>query len=693
MTRSIWAALALLILLAGSLFAAPAGAREAPRAEGGVLDLRDWDFQRDGPVRLSGEWQLWWDLLADRTEIAAGGLPDPVLAPVPAMWPQVQAGGRPLPAEGVATYRLRILLPPDAPPLALRNFLRFMAWDVAVDGRRTLWSGVVSRDEGGMSTAGHRQLAAVHAMGGEMEIVARTSAFGGYGGMTQPLELGPAESMFDAWQTELALRAGFVSLCVGLGLLYLAVYLPNRSDRASLAFSLMSLAIAAAELTYNNPLSVVLAGAVPAQLLSALSNVAFPAVWIACLLCARSLFPGMLPARWCVPTVLMALIVPFATFGAFGLPRPAQLGITYLGLATMVATLAFISGRAIDRGLPLAVPFGLSWTVLAATNLALAAGFGFSGILEAGYCLMLMMQAFVLTTRFRVALAAATGANRRLEAEVQERTRHLSEALSELRAAQSQLVRAEKLAGLNQLVAGVAHEINTPVGVALTAATHLTDRVEQVARAFDEGRITRSVFREFVADARDAGAMLTANITRTAKLVQSFKQVAADQEGEDRRRRFDLTGYASEVAMSLAGEVHAAGHELELTVEPGLDADSYPGALSRVMAQLVANSVTHAFRQDRRGRILIAIRADGDDGIELVYEDDGAGIDETVQGRLFEPFVTTARGRGATGLGLHIVYNLVASRLGGTIDIANRPGGGTRVTISFPREAPALAAV
>ncbi|HYC05581.1 MAG TPA: HAMP domain-containing sensor histidine kinase [Azospirillaceae bacterium] len=675
--------LALLLLIVP---AAPAFAREAPRAQGGVLDLRDWDFARDGPVRLSGEWDFWWGVLADEAAMAGGQLPAPRPTRVPALWPQIQVDGRPLPAEGVGTYRLRVLLPAGTPPLALRNYLRFMAWDVTVDGRRVLWSGTVAADEAAMSTAGHQQLAAIHSTGGELLIVARTAAFGGYGGMAQPLELGPTGGMFEAWQTELALRAGFVSLCVGLALLYLAVHVANRSDRAALAFGLMSLAIAAAELTYNNPLSVVMAGAVPAQLLSALSNVAFPAVWIACLLCGRWLFPGMLPLRWCVPPAMMALLVPAITFGPLGLPRGAQLGVTYLGLAVMVLSMGVISGRAISRKLPLAVPFALSWIVLAASNLALAAGVGFPGVLEAGYCVMLLLQAFVLTSRFRVALTAANGLNRRLEAQVEERTRHLSLAMAELRDAQAQLVRSEKLAGLNRLVAGVAHEINTPMGVALTTATHLSHRVGELSRAFDAGRVTKSAFQEFVEDAREASAMLTASIGRTARLVQSFKQVAADPEG-DARAPVRLDEALPELAAGLEAEAHAAGHRLTIEVEPGLTARTYPGALGRVVGELVGNAVHHAFAPGTHGQLWVRARAGAPGEVVLTVEDDGEGVAGAVRDRLFEPFVTTARSRGATGLGLHVVYNLVTGRLGGRVALEDRAEGGTRIVVTIPRDA------
>ncbi|CAN7520264.1 HAMP domain-containing sensor histidine kinase [Bradyrhizobium sp. LjRoot220] len=275
--------------------------------------------------------------------------------------------------------------------------------------------------------------------------------------------------------------------------------------------------------------------------------------------------------------------------------------------------------------------------------------------------------------------------NTRLFTEVQERTRQLSQSLEDLRAAQGSLVQTEKLAALGRLVAGVAHEINTPVGTSLTVASALIDKTKRFEADVAKGNVRRSTLTEFIAASREAASQIMFNLGNAVELIQSFKQVAADRNVSD-RRRFDL----GEVTEQVVSGLRFGLRNLTVTVEceSNLAMNSYPGPYGQVLTNLVLNSVAHAFPDGGRGSVHIAARASGKGNVELLFSDDGCGMSPEVKRHVFDPFFTTRRDQGNTGLGLHIVHNIVTSRLGGRIHLETKPGAGTKIQIIMPREAP-----
>ncbi|MFC5353623.1 trifunctional serine/threonine-protein kinase/ATP-binding protein/sensor histidine kinase [Azospirillum himalayense] len=277
--------------------------------------------------------------------------------------------------------------------------------------------------------------------------------------------------------------------------------------------------------------------------------------------------------------------------------------------------------------------------------------------------------------------------DRSRENELRDAHEQLHATHAQLKAAQQQLVQAEKMASLGQLVAGVAHEINTPIGIVMTSASYLGEKISALETLSDTGKMRRADFQDFMQAARDAATLMISNATRAADLVQSFKQVASDQTRSD-RRRFDLHGYLEEVLVSLRPTWHRPGHEVRLECPKGIELDSYPGVIAQIVTNLITNSVNHAYREGEKGRIAITAQTLENDGVRLVYQDDGCGIPVENHIKVFEPFFTTRRGTGSTGLGLHIVFNLVTSQLGGTIQLDSRPGEGTRFTVEFPCRAP-----
>jgi PAS domain S-box-containing protein len=266
---------------------------------------------------------------------------------------------------------------------------------------------------------------------------------------------------------------------------------------------------------------------------------------------------------------------------------------------------------------------------------------------------------------------------RSLEAQVLETRR----TVDELRMAQSQLVQSEKMASLGSLVAGVAHEINTPVGVGVTAASHLQDEVRALRRAVADGALTRSAFDAHLQALEQTSEILLLNLQRAAELIRSFKQVASDQS-TDSRRRVNLRAYIEEVLRSLAPRLKGTPHAVALECPPDIEIETVPGALSQIIANLFLNALMHAFTPNTPGHMRIGVlQVEG--CTEITFSDDGRGIPAEHLPRVFDPFFTTRRGQGGTGLGLHIVYNLVRQTLGGSVSVASEPGHGTTFTLTF----------
>jgi len=258
----------------------------------------------------------------------------------------------------------------------------------------------------------------------------------------------------------------------------------------------------------------------------------------------------------------------------------------------------------------------------------------------------------------------------------------LQSTLEQLQNTQDDLVQAEKMASLGGLVAGVAHEINTPIGVGVTAVSHLKERSDHVAKLFAEGGLRKSDFAEFVEAATSSSNIIQSNLNRASDLIKSFKQVAVDQTS-DEKRQINLLGYVDEVLESLKPNLQRAKHVITVEGDRNVLIDTHPGALSQIITNLVMNSVIHAFDGDDVGHIQITAEK-SEKSISLLYSDDGKGMDEGVCSKIFEPFFTTKRGSGGSGLGMHILYNQVTQTLGGTIDLHSTPGRGSAFEITIP---------
>jgi signal transduction histidine kinase len=256
--------------------------------------------------------------------------------------------------------------------------------------------------------------------------------------------------------------------------------------------------------------------------------------------------------------------------------------------------------------------------------------------------------------------------------------------LQQLKAAQDGLVQAEKMAALGSLVAGIAHEINTPVGTALTSASYLAERTAAYIGVFEAGNLKKSDLERYFGLARETSQLMLANVQRAAQLVQSFKQISVDQTSAE-RRRFELDAYIAEILLSLRPRLKRAPHRIAVDCPPDIWVDSFPGALSQVLTNFIMNSLTHAFEDGRTGTMSLRVAAPTPDDVEILYSDDGVGIPKQHLPRIFEPFFTTKRGAGGSGLGLHVVFNLVTQTLGGSIRALSPDGGGASFVVRFPK--------
>jgi PAS domain S-box-containing protein len=283
---------------------------------------------------------------------------------------------------------------------------------------------------------------------------------------------------------------------------------------------------------------------------------------------------------------------------------------------------------------------------------------------------------------------------KRAEAALQESEREIRKAkdaaeaaLRNLRETQDSLIEAEKLAALGRLVAGVAHEINNPVGTSLTVASALEGKTAMFAAEFAQGILKRSSLNEFLEVSRKASSQLVANLNHAAELIQSFKQVATDRSYPN-RRAFDLGELTEQVAISLRPGLGKKNLTLNIECQPELMMNSYPGPYGQVLTNLFLNSVAHAFPDDKGGTVDIKVKASGNDNVEILFSDNGCGMNHGIRRKAFDPFFTTRRDQGGTGLGLHIVYSIVTNCLGGRLTLDSEPGEGTKVRLVLPRMAP-----
>ncbi|HWR38875.1 MAG TPA: PocR ligand-binding domain-containing protein [Patescibacteria group bacterium] len=283
-------------------------------------------------------------------------------------------------------------------------------------------------------------------------------------------------------------------------------------------------------------------------------------------------------------------------------------------------------------------------------------------------------------------------ANRKLEGEIVERSRveveleksnaELISTLDQLRKTQAQLIQSEKMAALGSLVAGVAHEINTPLGNSVTVASHLHSLVSNLSGLYSRGQMKAAKLEEFIRDDEESLHLLELNLKRAAELVRSFKNVASTQMQEE-RQRFNVRHFLEEVLLTLHPHLKKTQLQFVLDCPDDLVWHGYSGILAQLATNFTMNSLAHAYDPGQAGTLTLAVNTSAKH-LLVKYTDDGKGMPEEICNRVFEPFFTTTRGSGGTGLGLYVVYNLVTQRLNGSIECLSAPGQGTTFRVELP---------
>lgn len=284
------------------------------------------------------------------------------------------------------------------------------------------------------------------------------------------------------------------------------------------------------------------------------------------------------------------------------------------------------------------------------------------------------------------ALEAALQENERINRALKREQAEQRELIKRLEETRQQLVQAEKFASLGTIVAGVAHELNTPIGNGLMAASTLARAIATFRRESADG-IKRSMLETLLKEMETGSDITQRNLLRAAELISSFKQVAADRSSEQ-RRDFELDEVVGKIMLTLQPSLKNTVARFAVDIPPGIHLDSYPGPLGQILVNLIGNATLHAFEGRSQGNVRIHATARTSGKVRIWVDDDGVGIPPELLPRIFDPFVTSKMGRGGTGLGLYIAHNIAANMLGGSISVISAIGHGTTFELNIPLVAP-----
>lgn len=273
--------------------------------------------------------------------------------------------------------------------------------------------------------------------------------------------------------------------------------------------------------------------------------------------------------------------------------------------------------------------------------------------------------------------------NDKLEHLVAERTESLEKALANFKYAQDRLVETEKMAALGKLVAGVAHEVNTPLGIAVTAISHSQHQLHKLKERIDAGNLSRKAMASFMDETQQAYDLLYSNIERAALLIQNFKRTAVDQSNFELVDCY-ICNYLEALMFSLRPLIKEQQVDVIIDCNEDIFIKTYQGAIAQIITNLVSNSCTHAFTDPQANNTITISGNETETGITLTFTDNGIGMDKTTRKQIFDPFYTTSRHNGGSGLGLYIVYNLVTQKLKGSISVTSGPKSGTQFTLDLP---------
>ncbi len=269
------------------------------------------------------------------------------------------------------------------------------------------------------------------------------------------------------------------------------------------------------------------------------------------------------------------------------------------------------------------------------------------------------------------------------DTELMNSKRKIENDFSILQKMQEELIEKEKMAALGSLVAGVAHEVNTPVGVAIASVSYCKDEIKKLKKLYKTDKLSEEELEMFLNAADESTQIIQNSLSQAARLIQSFKQISVDQNIDD-MRTIDIHQYIKDIITTFTNQFKKTGINIVIDCPKELIINTYPGSLSQIFNNLLLNVLKHAFDIGQTGNIKIKINLENNKLLHIVFTDDGKGMEDKIKKQAFEPFVTTGRNKGGSGLGLNIVYNLVVHRFGGNIALNSSKNNGCQFFITFP---------
>lgn len=667
-----------------------------PTAQDGVVNLQNWDLDHDGMIKLNGEWEFYWKQLLHPTDFKENGTRGSVeFLKVPSFWndnKELQTG------KGYATYRVVLQLHGRDNGKLLSLYMPFgveSAYKVWINGEVAASAGRVGKSKTDMVAKYLPQVVTFPAKEKTEIIIQVSNYIQRTGGLWGEVRLGYTGDVTSFWNKRLAEELFVAGSIIIMGIYHLGLYLNRRKDKSPLYFGGFCLLIGVRSLFLGE---VFINHRFPDLNFEVYKKIEYlgqyigPALFI---LYVQSLFPKEIHKRVVQFSTVFYLIV-----GAVVLLTPSSI-FTYTLLATHVVLLVlapyivYVFVIAAVRRREGALFCCILFLIMALTVVndilhynSIITTFDMA---KFGLFIFIFAQAFLLSTKFSKAFQSVEELSNKqakwsqeLELTVDERTTELKKTLEDLKDAQRQLVESEKMAALGALVAGIAHEINTPVGVSVTAASHLKQKTDEIMLVLQENKMKKSDLINYFHLSNESTHIISNNLNRASELIKGFKLVAVDQSHED-KRYFYVKDYIQEVLVSLKPQLRKTKHQLVFECPDDLEIYSYPGAFSQILTNLIMNSIIHAFGGEEQGVLSIHITKISSQ-LRLEYRDNGKGMPPEVKEKIFDPFFTTNRGGGGTGLGMHVIYNLVTQSLAGTIHCESELGQGTLFIIHLPLE-------
>jgi len=265
----------------------------------------------------------------------------------------------------------------------------------------------------------------------------------------------------------------------------------------------------------------------------------------------------------------------------------------------------------------------------------------------------------------------------------QDQAKELKKALEKLDKMQKYLIESEKMVSLGSLVAGVTHEVSTPIGLGITGMSHFLHQTKKLRKLYDEQKMSQDDFENYLGDVEKTADIVYLNLLNATNVIKSFKRISVDQSS-GQKYEFELGEYIDEIINSLHNRVKHTNIQILNKIDSKIMLNSYPGYFSQIFINLIMNSLTHAFKEGQSGTIEIDATLQGDD-LKIGYKDDGSGICDKDLSRIYEPFFTTKKNNGGSGLGMQIVHHLVTHELNGAISVKSQVGKGVHFSITLPK--------